>query len=814
MSISRARRAQSATGADPSRARARKRHPLRRLAATVAAVLLGAGLSVVGAAAPASAHHATVGASYECNPETGAFDITWTVNNSERNKTAEVTASSNKKVVAVGTKLGKAETKSFVQRGVAAGTYSLEVELDWDGARPDSDSKTITVKGDCGGGSGNDKVCDPLDTGHLTDATGATHTITAPEGKLIAEVCVKAGSIKQGQGPEYTTIDPPSKTVTISHSSKKDISHYSVRYVDDHNWSYAAPTCEALTVIYPKGVTGNDVNIRVVLDGQRTTLNFHNNDGRWSGTQTFVYASHANWPKPAPSTWTIEWVQVDGTNYHWEGEVTCGDTVIPAPDRPGKIDECGVLNDAIVLPADTAEIAWTVEGDPKTGSATAVATAKDGFVFPGGAATARFPFAFTNVPCVTELEWPTAPQHRDVCGAGDEIILPPSTAQIVWTIEGTPASGAATAVATAQPGYAFPGGATVKRFDFTFTDVPCPVVIEVPAKPAAVDVCGVAGDQVLLPGESEQLVWRLDGDVTTGAATAVATAKPGFQFADGTTERKFAYTFTDEPCPVEVPVPAAAASEDVCGVDDDRIVLPADTDQVTWTIEGDETEGAAIAVATTTAGFEFEDGSTTKQFAYEFSDEPCAEPSLAGSIAAGTCLANAPWIVFDVVLTDPDAQSTSRLVKLVLSDGTNSETLELGELDENGKLSGRILWPGASVDEQGNPTGWPGWEQTADGFWVETDGNYAWTRSLTSATLQVNPELGVGLAYPPATPNCLSGPGGSGSGDGSALAVTGQGKGLASTGFAGATIAIVAGIIVVAGVAFLVIARLRRNTKA
>lgn len=39
----------------------------------------------------------------------------------------------------------------------------------------------------------------------------------------------------------------------------------------------------------------------------------------------------------------------------------------------------------------------------------------------------------------------------------------------------------------------------------------------------------------------------------------------------------------------------------------------------------------------------------------------------------------------------------------------------------------------------------------------------------------------------------------------------GTGDGLADTGFAGTSIAIVAGIVVVAGVAFLVIARLRRK---
>ncbi|MRG61430.1 cell wall protein [Agromyces sp. CFH 90414] len=189
-------------------------------------------------------------------------------------------------------------------------------------------------------------------------------------------------------------------------------------------------------------------------------------------------------------------------------------------------------------------------------------------------------------------------------------------------------------------------------------------------------------------------------------------------------------------------------------------------------------------------------------------------PSLTGSLATGVCEADVPWIFYDVVLTDPDGQATSRLVTLTLSDGTNSHVIELGELDEDGTLSGQALWPGASVDGEGNPTGWPGWEQTADGTWVETDDNFAWTRNVSSAVLAVNPDLPLTLAYPPATPNCLTGPGGGEGDDGSTPAAAGQGAGLASTGFAGGTIAIVAGIIVLAGAAFLVIAAIRRKKKA
>jgi hypothetical protein len=73
----------------------------------------------------------------------------------------------------------------------------------------------------------NDNVCagDHIDGGNETSIT-----ITAPEGQLIESVCVKAGSAEQGDGPEIINYDPPVKTVTITHSTGKEISHYTVTY--------------------------------------------------------------------------------------------------------------------------------------------------------------------------------------------------------------------------------------------------------------------------------------------------------------------------------------------------------------------------------------------------------------------------------------------------------------------------------------------------------------------------------------------------------------------------------------------------------
>lgn len=132
-------------------------------------------------------------------------------------------------------------------------------------------------------------------------------------------------------------------------------------------------------------------------------------------------------------------------------------------------------------------------------------------------------------------------------------------------------------------------------------------------------------------------------------------------------------------------------------------------------------------------------------------------PTLAGSVAVGECINDAPYISYTVTLTDPDGQvAGGGSASLLLSSGANSVTIPLGTLVD-GELSGKVLWPGASVDGAGNPTGWPGWA-FVDGEWVETTGNFAWTRGSISAVLQVNPDLAVPLSYPPATPNCAAQP--------------------------------------------------------
>ncbi|WP_240665985.1 hypothetical protein [Agromyces sp. LHK192] len=949
MSILSARLARRASGARRERTPFRERRLVRGVASTIAAVLLGAGLTVVGAVAPAAAHTGDLKATAVCNAQTGKYDVTYTL---ELTNVGNNLTGTTKWRVGSSSFQGTPSNANGMDRGPIASQGNVKLTLG-----------TESIPGDTKGNGPWVYAYTKWSDGFGKGSDGRIEGLKGDCGKPF-----------------------------------------------DWNWEYAAPTCEALTVVYPKDIPAgqaNDVNIRFKADGKEFTLNFHKNSGTWSGTKTFTYSEHPNWPDP--DLYSVVWAQVGGTNYHWSGSIDCGDSVtichwngtdydklaisidryfaddhdshgrdihaafeyvtyewwdvfkkfpktktvpakgdqsllqypdcvkppteLPPPPAPTFSDLCGPANHQFVEPTDTAELDWTTTYSP-TQIVVTVAP-KAGYALPPGTTT-TWTFPINDAPCPVILE--DEPDFLDTCGPDNEqLFVPADTDGVAWTKHES--DGFVTVTATAKPGYAFADG-TKTEWRFELNDEPC--IVPVGGTPSVKDTCGPANEVVTVPADSETVDWEWsktgstivvtatptagnafpegaqrewtftvdDGpcivpvggepsfadkcgpdneqltvpqDTDTvdweqseseGIITVTATAKNGFAFAPDT-KREWTFTVNDEPCIIEVggeptfsdtcgpdneqltvpkdtdtvdweqsesagvitvtatAKPGSAFPEgakdtwtftvndspciielegepsftDVCGPENEELTVPTDTDTVDW--EQSESEGVITVTATAKPGFAFPEGTTAK-WEYAVDDADCIVPTLTGSLATGVCEADVPWITYDVVLNDPDGQSESRLVTLTLSDGTNSEVIELGELTEEGTLTGRTLWPGASVDDEGNATGWPGWEQTADGFWVETDDNFAWTRDVTSAVLAVNPSVAVDLAYPPATPNCATGPGGIGDGSEPAAAPQG-GTGLASTGFAGTTIAIVAGVIVIAGIAFLVIARIRRK---
>lgn len=95
----------------------------------------------------------------------------------------------------------------------------------------------------------------------------------------------------------------------------------------DWNWTYKAPTCEGLKVTFPVELPHDaiDINIRVkdLITGEIKTFNFRDVDGFEKGVEhTFTIDL---------KYFEYQWIQVHGTNYHWEGSVVCGEEPVVEP---------------------------------------------------------------------------------------------------------------------------------------------------------------------------------------------------------------------------------------------------------------------------------------------------------------------------------------------------------------------------------------------------------------------------------------------------------------------------------------------------
>ena len=164
------------------------------------------------------------------------------------------------------------------------------------------------------------------------------------------------------------------------------------------------------------------------------------------------------------------------------------------------------------------------------------------------------------------------------------------------------------------------------------------------------------------------------------------------------------------------------------------------------------------------------------------------------------CVGDVPYLGYEVTLPEGFVADSETPVTITFVN-PDGEDYVVGDQP----LSGALLWPGAS---DGEPKMWPGWD-LVDGEYVETDGNFAWTRAGVTVEFEVNPTYTTEVEYPQATALCANPPVGDGddpttgtpaSTDTEALAVTGGGVNPIVVAAGGS--ALVAGIAVVAIAAY------------
>lgn len=255
------------------------------------------------------------------------------------------------------------------------------------------------------------------------------------------------------------------------------------------------------------------------------------------------------------------------------------------------------------------------------------------------------------------------------------------------------------------------------------------------------------------PEDTADVTYETEWNEAGTEATVTATLTEGVTPApDAATS--WTYTFTDEVCQSSpaVVTPEVPESVDLCGVENDTLTLPESTEQVVYTEEADgivatATDGQSLAELP--AGYETRDDGSAfyPTEAATFTDEPCA--LIPGDITA-VCESAVPYLGYEVSLPQGvEADGDTPLTVTFLNpDGDDYEVTDQ-------PLAGRLLWPGASATE---PLQWPGWERLDDGTYVETDGNYAWTREGVQVRFEVNPDYSTVVDYPPASSECANAP--------------------------------------------------------
>ncbi|HEU4789682.1 MAG TPA: gliding motility-associated C-terminal domain-containing protein, partial [Flavobacterium sp.] len=124
-------------------------------------------------------------------------------------------------------------------------------------------------------------------------------------------------------------------------------------------------------------------------------------------------------------------------------------------------------------------------------------------------------------------------------------------------------------------------------------------------------------------------------------------------------------------------------------------------------------------------------------------------PSMTVS-GEGICINDVPYFSYS---TTANNFTPINGLTLTWTDSNNNVVATMANLPLNGK----VLWPGATVDQNGNGTDWPGW-LLVDGKWIEGPDGFENLRPTASITFTLNPSQTIVVNYPPSDPFCTSRP--------------------------------------------------------
>jgi gliding motility-associated-like protein/uncharacterized repeat protein (TIGR01451 family) len=110
------------------------------------------------------------------------------------------------------------------------------------------------------------------------------------------------------------------------------------------------------------------------------------------------------------------------------------------------------------------------------------------------------------------------------------------------------------------------------------------------------------------------------------------------------------------------------------------------------------------------------------------------------------CSNNTPYVSYTVTA---DNFTPTDLLTINWIDSANNVVAT----QTNMPLSGNVLWPGATVDSNNNPTDWPGWILT-NGQWTQGNDGFELTRPAVTMQFTLNPTKSVVVNYPTPAAGC------------------------------------------------------------
>jgi uncharacterized repeat protein (TIGR01451 family)/fimbrial isopeptide formation D2 family protein len=129
------------------------------------------------------------------------------------------------------------------------------------------------------------------------------------------------------------------------------------------------------------------------------------------------------------------------------------------------------------------------------------------------------------------------------------------------------------------------------------------------------------------------------------------------------------------------------------------------------------------------------------------------------------CVQDAPWLEYSVDARNLDVSNRTMHVNWLDGSGSVVHTDDI-PIAVDGLVTGRLLFPGATVDGDGDGVLWPGYRAARSGETPDWENlvldptlpSYG-LRSGASVEFVINPSTTVAITYPPASPSCAETPG-------------------------------------------------------